>query len=141
MDFTTHTTACCNKQKTYYLLHFNYILGVPKAPKYRYLGYPKSIISVPVATIPTHRYQKSTFSVLVNTIPPYLAPSGLVPATLDPGTGYQNIKIPSRATPFGLVPSLQSSCPGPPKSSILRPTPRHAVINRKHTICYTLSTF
>ena len=48
---------------------------------------------------------------------------------------------PSRARPFGAVPSLQSLCPGPPKSSILRPTQRHAVMNRKHTICYTLATF
>ena len=38
IDFTTHTTTCCNEQKTYYLLYFSYILCMPKTPKYRHLG-------------------------------------------------------------------------------------------------------
>ena len=50
---------------------------MPKAPESRYLGYPKSTISVLVTIVPTYRYQKSTLSVLVTTIPPYLAPSNL----------------------------------------------------------------
>ena len=128
-------------QVAYYFLYFRYILGVPKAPESRYLGYPKSTISVLVTTVPTYRYQKSTLSVLVTTIPPYLAPSCLVPGTLDPGTGYQGIKIPSRARPNCLVPWVQSPCPGAPKSSIFRPTPQHAVMYRKNAIHDTLATF
>ena len=95
----------------------------------------------PVTTVPTYRYQKSTFSVLVTTMPPYLAPGCLLPGTLDPDPGCQDIKLPSRARPLGLLPPLQSHCPGAPKSSILRPTPRYAVMYRKHTIYYTLPTF
>jgi len=105
------------------------------------LGYRKSTISVLGTTVPTHRYQKSTLSVLVTTIPSYLAPSCLVPGPLDPGTGYQDIKIPSRARPNSPVPWVQYLCPGAPKSLILRPTPQHAVMYRKHIIYYTFATF
>ena len=41
LDFTTHTAVGCNVQKTYYLLHFRHIFGVPQAPKSVDLGYPK----------------------------------------------------------------------------------------------------
>ena len=38
IDFTTHTTTCCNEQKAYHLLYFSYILCMPETPKYRHLG-------------------------------------------------------------------------------------------------------
>ena len=81
-------------------------------------------------------------------IPPNLAPSCrtqtpgiLTHAAKNPDPCCQDIKIPSRARPFPPLPTLQACCLRPPKSSILRPTQRHAVMNRKHTICYTLDTF
>ena len=121
LDFTTLTAVCCNVQKTYYLLHFTYILVVSKAPKCRCLGYPKPSIWVLVTTVLTYRYHTSTFSILVTTLPPYLAPACLLPDTRDPDPGCQDIKISSRARPNGPLPWDQACCPRLPQSSISRP--------------------
>ena len=61
MDLTTHTTTCCNEQKTYYLLYFTYILGMPETPKYRHLGiYPKSTLTAHSTQHTAHKKQHST---------------------------------------------------------------------------------
>ena len=127
IDFTTHTTTCCNEEKTYYLLHFNYILGMPKAPKYWYLGYPKSTISGPIATVPTHP------------VAWHQAPHNTtIPATQWPGTRYTGSRHrvpkyqnPSRARPNPPLPWVQACCPGPLKSSILRATLQHCCNKQK----------
>ena len=118
---------CCNDQKTYYLLHFSYILGMPKAPKYCYLGYPESTISEPIATVPTHP------------VAWHQAPHNTtIPATQWPGTRYTGSRHrvpkyqnPSRARPNPPLPWVQACCPGPLKSSILRATLQHCCNKQK----------